>query len=428
MHQEYEDLLLLYTTHSLDESGRQRLEAHLETCAACRASLNEWRSLSAAVRRAAIHHAASLPALRLHDLEQEKNTMQPAYSLRRSNHYVPVTFAAIAVMLMFAAVAFFAPKPGSNTTVVLQAATETAISPTSFTTRLVNLVMPARNIENGSVIGADDVQLIPYPYESAPFNIVTSIDDAVGKIARTNILCNHPILSTMLAENARDVIEFIPPLNETFECPEGLPAGFGFTEVVVAVQNVTRWQEIPRNAVELRSAPSTLSPALAYTRLEDVVGEIALHDIFREEVITGQMLIGPIPQSERLPNGTVSVSVPVSRINAVPYGLQEADRVDVIATLLFVDVDENFQQLAATETPDANPVTQRIVSDAYVVYIGPVPSDNGELSDDNREVIMVAVSPQDAVVLTWLVEARIPLILVSHGSWPNEPLTIPTIP
>src|SRR5690606_19780046 len=134
MHREYEDLLLLYTTNSIDQAGRQRLEEHLQACEVCRASLREWRTISAAVRRSASHRADSLPALHLP--EQEKKTMQSTRALPQRRYYVPVTFAAIAAMLLISAVVLFMRTPGTILTVFVQ--------PTTADT--VEIVMPTHPI------------------------------------------------------------------------------------------------------------------------------------------------------------------------------------------------------------------------------------------------------------------------------------------
>jgi len=39
----------------------------------------------------------------------------------------------------------------------------------------------------------------------------------------------------------------------------------------------------------------------------------------------------------------VAISIPISRLNSVAYGIRDGDRVNVIATTMFIDVDANFQ-------------------------------------------------------------------------------------
>ncbi len=130
----------------------------------------------------------------------------------------------------------------------------------------------------------------------------------------------------------------------------------------------------------------------------------------------------PIPGSGlALPPGTVAVSLAPQ---AIPPGLAEGDRVDVILSLLFVEVDGTFQAPVpsqATALPSHAPTLippplegppasgawqsfQRVVQDALVVRIGPTPT------------ITLAVSPEDATVLTWAADARLPVILVPAGS------------
>jgi len=40
-----------------------------------------------------------------------------------------------------------------------------------------------------------------------------------------------------------------------------------------------------------------------------------------------------------------AVSIPIDRITDIAYAVQDGDRVDIIMSMLFVDVDEIFQSL-----------------------------------------------------------------------------------
>jgi pilus assembly protein CpaB len=51
-----------------------------------------------------------------------------------------------------------------------------------------------------------------------------------------------------------------------------------------------------------------------------------------------------------LPPDRVAVAVPIDPITSVAYGLRPGDRVDVIVSMLFVDVDEDFQTLTPNDT------------------------------------------------------------------------------
>ncbi len=101
-----------------------------------------------------------------------------------------------------------------------------------------------------------------------------------------------------------------------------------------------------------------------------------------------------------LPEGTVEVSIPLDSTTAST--IREGDIVDVQADMLFVDLDEQFQagdviladQIAAGQTPEV--VTQVIVKGVQVIEIG-------------ADTVMLAASPQDALVLQWASEAKLPL-------------------
>lgn len=52
-HQQYQDLLALHALDALDASEKPLLEAHLATCAECRATLTEWRDATSLLAHAA---------------------------------------------------------------------------------------------------------------------------------------------------------------------------------------------------------------------------------------------------------------------------------------------------------------------------------------------------------------------------------------
>jgi Flp pilus assembly protein CpaB len=255
-----------------------------------------------------------------------------------------------------------------------------------------------------------------------------------------------------------------------------------FVELVVALQELPRGFRIPETAVALQLWPEDAAPFNAATSLQDVVGRLARTDIFREQPILTNMVVDDFLSLARvgsdaaavLPNGLVGVAIPVDRLTSVAYAVQDGDRVDLIISLLFVDVDEEFQTLLpnilrafvrdpetgaliineaipgrvdtfaglnvfAVPSEQARPrlVTQRTIQDALVVHVGnfppdgrfigipptptPVPADEEARGENTPlpptptpprpDIITLGVPPQDAVLLTWLVEARVPVTL-----------------
>ena len=298
-------------------------------------------------------------------------------------------------------------------------------------------------------------------------------------------------------------------------------------EVVIAIQNIPRGTVITPDRVTVVLYPVDAIPGDTFPEVEPVVGKIAATDIFTNELILSRKLVdgfdslGSVGSDAAaiLDPGRVAVAVPIDRITSVAYALQPGDRVDVIVSMLFVDIDQDFQTqlpntmivgnyLAEVETLDtgqlevsrlepqvpADPVfrdqftffadgydsrsltasdnvtasgaaslnltlrdeiikpviiepseqqrprlvTQRTVVDAQVLYVGEFPRDGqifvatstpvatpttdpnavaepeGDAQptpvvSDRPTIITLAVRPQDAIVLTYMAEASIPM-------------------
>lgn len=302
--------------------------------------------------------------------------------------------------------------------------------------------------------------------------------------------------------------------------------------VVIAVQNIPRGTVIDRDRVDVILFPASSAPDGAFADVNDVIGKIAATDIFVEELILARKLVEDLNSlgsvgsdaSAILDPSRVAIAVPIDRITSVAYALQPGDRVDIIVSMLFVDIDQDFQTLLPNQMTigrfftglesdeeggtvlvrefDIPPfngntesytfladevdsrsvgvgdgisvsgdfsfnanvrddvimpvviqpqeqqrprlVTQRTVTDAQVVWVGEFPRDgrifapaptptqvvtpepveddaaaqlDGEGEDepaatpipDRPTIVTLAVRPQDAVVLTYMAEAGIPL-------------------
>ncbi|MEQ8671712.1 MAG: Flp pilus assembly protein CpaB [Aggregatilineales bacterium] len=275
------------------------------------------------------------------------------------------------------------------------------------------------------------------------------------------------------------------------------------TPIVVAVQNLRRGAIIPPDAVALRNWPIDAVPENALTTTEAVIGQRARTDIYVEQPILTSMVIPDLSQltsvgsdlSASIPAGQRAIAVPMDRLTSVAYGIQQGDRVDIILSLLFVEIDEEFQTILPNRTQIINPgvdengaifinpaepadgrfeqlpvpglqvalpgggtitinslsvfeipreqarprlTTQLTIQDALVMGVGNFPADGilfGEAAtptpavvgtaapaQQNQQgaavptaqpprpdIVTLAVSPQDAVVITYLIEAKIPI-------------------
>jgi pilus assembly protein CpaB len=271
------------------------------------------------------------------------------------------------------------------------------------------------------------------------------------------------------------------------ELPTATP--IPFVEIVIAIQELPRGTRIPANGVDLVRWPEVSAPFNAVTNLEDVIGKIARTDIFREQPITTTIITDDFDSLAEVgsdaaaitPNGLVSIALPIDRLSSVAYGIQDGDRVDVIVSMLFVDVDDIFQTLVPnlvtffiisedgietsetiqgrlditsigsaivgpTERQRPRLSTQRTIQDALVIHVGEFPADGKfigivasptpvqeEAEPEEQEldaqgepvatptpvlpsIVTLAVTPQDAVVLAWIIEARLPVTLALRSA------------
>lgn len=267
--------------------------------------------------------------------------------------------------------------------------------------------------------------------------------------------------------------------------------------VVIAVQNIPRGAEITPNSVDVRQWPQELAPVEGLVSdPELVIGMRARQDIPREAPVLGSYVVPNIAElsdagsdaAAILPRNRVAIAVPMDRLTGIAYAIQDGDYVDVIVSVLFVDVDEEFQSIlpnnltiqTTTVSPDGTTVvtltegiagreecnittgsqitqcvespserqrprlvTQRTIQNAFVVHVGNFPADGrlfGALPTNTPagtaqpqtaqqqgtprpqptvsrpDIITLGVTPQDAVVLVWFIEARLPITLALRSA------------
>jgi Flp pilus assembly protein CpaB len=126
--------------------------------------------------------------------------------------------------------------------------------------------------------------------------------------------------------------------------------------VVVVIQSVQRGEVIPAEKLDVVAYPEELVLPNMYTNKDDVVNMIARYDLEPYTVVTQNLVadsIGTAQGSDAalyVERGMVAVSIPVSRLSSVSYAPMRGDRVDVIVTLLMVDLDTAWQSILPNYT------------------------------------------------------------------------------
>jgi len=122
-------------------------------------------------------------------------------------------------------------------------------------------------------------------------------------------------------------------------------------DIVVITQKAPRGTVLDETVLGLIPLPRDLLIAGMFTDLAQVVGRQAKFDLDSGIPLTVNMLVDTAAQlsdagsvaSLSIPEGMVAKSIPINRLASVSYALRPGDRVVVIASMQFIDLDSDFQ-------------------------------------------------------------------------------------
>jgi Flp pilus assembly protein CpaB len=78
--------------------------------------------------------------------------------------------------------------------------------PSATPIEYVEIVIAIQSIPCGYTIPESAVALVPYPLSAAPLNSVTDLEAVVGRVARTDLIREMPILYTVLVDKPEQVV------------------------------------------------------------------------------------------------------------------------------------------------------------------------------------------------------------------------------
>ncbi len=194
------------------------------------------------------------------------------------------------------------------------------------------------------------------------------------------------------------------------------------TLIVLSAQNIARGQTISTDAVILQNWPIDAVPPGALTELEAAYDQVARTDIPRGmpvvESMLGEIAVGEGSEaSMQIPEGRVAYALPVSRYSSVAWAIRAGDHVDVLMSVLLVDIDEEFQSVLPNNASCAGLILgegetcqEGLLGRLEVLPTGQVVSVVPSEAQRPRPVTQLTV--QDAVVL------RV-------GDWPQAALPTP---
>ena len=120
--------------------------------------------------------------------------------------------------------------------------------------------------------------------------------------------------------------------------------------IVVVQQPINRDDEIKAESLTTMPYSQASVTDKMITDPQKIVGKFAAYPLAQGMWITTDMVADrpgmnqPGSAAAKVVSpGLVAISIPISRLNSVSFGINDGDRVNVIATSMFVDVDPNFQ-------------------------------------------------------------------------------------
>jgi len=269
-----------------------------------------------------------------------------------------------------------------------------------------------------------------------------------------------------------------PPVVEGTAMPTPLPADL--VRIVVSVQNIPRGMLITSDslAVSEQNWPKDSVPPGAIYNVDAVYGRVARVEIPNGMPVLESMLTGvsgalaPVGSDLTLmiPEGMVAYALPVGRYSSIAWGLRPGDHVDVVISLLMVELDQEFQSMLPNQMSCVNPpegeeckggpegrlevlpngwlvsktasepqrpqlVTHMTVQNALVLQVGDwpkaeaTPAPEGEVvatpappreeqqaaPPPEVEPVTLAVTPQEALILEYLQAAGARINLVARS-------------
>ncbi len=124
-------------------------------------------------------------------------------------------------------------------------------------------------------------------------------------------------------------------------------------DVVVVTQHIARADVIREDQIGYVPYQKDLMVPGMFTDAKEVVGRIARLDLDSGIILMSNMITDAASQiaavgsdaALQIPKGKVAVSIPINRLSVVSYAPQKGDHVNVIVTMMFVDLDPNFQTI-----------------------------------------------------------------------------------
>ena len=195
-----------------------------------------------------------------------------------------------------------------------------------------------------------------------------------------------------------------PPPVATVETPQVRYVG-----IITAGQNISPGMVITDGMLNSIQIPEDKLVQGLFTDKADVVNMYAKYAITQGVPITDTMVsVSPgnvnLPGSSwapYIPQGMTAVSIPITRLSSAAYGIRDGDYVDVIVTMLLVDIDPATQSILpnklaglSVSPPSGDNTTSPFPSDTGIVSIS-----QSDVIQGQFEIDQIATDPPANILL-----------------------------
>jgi Flp pilus assembly protein CpaB len=201
------------------------------------------------------------------------------------------------------------------------------------------------------------------------------------------------------------------------------------TTIVITTQRIPRGSVITEGVITTLAYPEKdLVTGTFFTNPKDVLNKQAKYDLEARIPITEGMLVtGQVGSyaAFQIPKGYVAVSIPITKLTAVSFAPVVGDHVNIIASVLVVDTDQNTQSVLPNLTGKAIPPSGATETDPGSLTVTSTTGGGAQGRVDldttlNQPVYLVPSEPQRPRLVSQMVIQD--AIILRVGSFPTNEL------
>ena len=206
--------------------------------------------------------------------------------------------------------------------------------------------------------------------------------------------------------------------------PQAQPTPIPMVQVVVTTQDIARGQRITEEMVTTVEVPAAIEGQILDPK--DAIGKLAARDLPKGIFLTqGDLAESPAElartgslASLNIPPGYVAISIPITRIGSVAYGIRPGDQVGVLVTLAFIDLDPEFQTKLPNQSALLQQQAQEGVPTSPVYQVVPGQGTIGRVVGEDYPLYAVPSEPQRPRLITQMIISDAQVLYL--GTFPLE--------